>query len=180
MIKWDNHVRLQQSSKLKTSKHSVNVTHCYYFWAVLLLLEGGGKQWLRRLRSWFFFCFFLFLFLFFCFLGHLWHKVVPKLRVELEPQLPAYATATAMQDLSCICNLHHSSQQHWILNALSEARDWTHILMDTSRGCFYWATTGTPKKIYLSQIDIRQINKRKTNLITFVQGSHKNMRPKGS
>ena len=30
-------------------------------------------------------------------------------------------------------DLHHSSQQHRILNPLSEARDLTHILMDTSR-----------------------------------------------
>ena len=37
---------------------------------------------------------------------------VPRLGVELELQLPAYATVTAKQDLSCICNLLHSSQQH--------------------------------------------------------------------
>ena len=33
----------------------------------------------------------------------------------------------------CLCDLHYSSQQHWILNPLSEARDRTHILMDTSQ-----------------------------------------------
>ena len=44
----------------------------------------------------------------------------------------AYATATAMLDLSHICDLHHSLWQHWILNLLSEARDHTCILMDTS------------------------------------------------
>ena len=58
---------------------------------------------------------------------------VPWLEVESELQLPAYATATAMPDLSGICNLHFSSWQHGILNALSEARDQTHILMDTSQ-----------------------------------------------
>ena len=63
-------------------------------------------------------CFFL------CFLGlHLWHMEVPSLGVELELQLPAYTSAEAMQDLSCICDLPHSSLQHQILNALSEARD---------------------------------------------------------
>ena len=41
---------------------------------------------------------------------------VPRLRVELKLQLMAYTTATAMPDLSHICNLHHSSRQHWILN----------------------------------------------------------------
>ena len=43
------------------------------------------------------------------------------------------ATATAMRDLSHVCNLHDRSQQHRILNPLSEARDQTHILMDTSQ-----------------------------------------------
>ena len=33
---------------------------------------------------------------------------------------------------SYICDLHHSSWQHQILNPLSEIRDQTHILMDTS------------------------------------------------
>ena len=49
--------------------------------------------------------------------------VVPRLGVELELQLPAYATATATPDLSCVCNLHHSLWQCWILNPLSKARD---------------------------------------------------------
>src|SRR5512136_1794278 len=31
-------------------------------------------------------------------------------------------TATAMPDPSCVCNLHHSSQQHWKLNLPNEAR----------------------------------------------------------
>ena len=73
-------------------------------------------------------------FFFFCFLGlHVWHVEVPRLGFELELQLLAYTTATAMQDLGQICNLHHRSQQHWILNPLSEARDQTCVLMDTSQ-----------------------------------------------
>ena len=58
----------------------------------------------------------------------------PRLGVKSELQLMAYttATATAMQDLSLVCDLHHSSWQCWILNALIEARDQTSILMDTS------------------------------------------------
>ena len=39
---------------------------------------------------------------------------------------------------------HHSSCQRWILKPLSEARDQTHILMDTSWVYFHWATVGTP------------------------------------
>ena len=58
---------------------------------------------------------------------------VPRLGVESELQLPTYATATTMQDLSHICSLHHSLQKLWILNPLSKARDQTHILMDSSR-----------------------------------------------
>ena len=50
------------------------------------------------------------------------------------------ATATAMPDLRGSV-LHHSSQQCRILNPLSEARDWTCVLMDTS---YCWATTRTP------------------------------------
>ena len=47
----------------------------------------------------------------------------PRLGVELELQSQANATATAMQDPSCVCNLHHSSRQCQILNPLSKARD---------------------------------------------------------
>ena len=60
----------------------------------------------------------------FCFLElHLRHMEVPRLGVELELQLLAYTTASATQDLSHICDLHLSLQQHQILNPLSEARD---------------------------------------------------------
>ena len=58
---------------------------------------------------------------------------VPRLGAELELQLPAYTTDTAMQDLSHTYNLHHSSWQGWILNPLMETRDQTHVLMDTSQ-----------------------------------------------
>ena len=54
---------------------------------------------------------------------HLQHMEVLGLVVESKLQLPAYTTATTTQDLGRICNLHHSSQQHHILNPLSEARD---------------------------------------------------------
>ena len=67
----------------------------------------------------------------------------PRLKVKLELQLPATATATAMPDPS---HLHHSLQQHWILNPQSEARDWTHILMDTSQVHNPLSYNGTPKE----------------------------------
>ena len=42
----------------------------------------------------------------------------------------AYATTTATRDLSSVCDLHHSSWQHRILNPLSEAGERTCVLMD--------------------------------------------------
>ena len=83
-----------------------------------------------------------FFFLSFSFLGpHPQHMEVPRLRVESEL---TYTTATAMPDLSHVCELHHSSWQCWILNPLSEARDRTYILMDPGRIWFYHTTMGTP------------------------------------
>ena len=66
--------------------------------------------------------------------------------VLLELQLLAYVTATATGDLICFCDLYH-----WILNPLSEARDQTHIFMDTSLVHYYWATAGTPAFLFLSR-----------------------------
>ena len=59
---------------------------------------------------------------------------VPGPGVELELQLPAYATAMATLDPSHICDLHHSSQQRRILNLLSEARGKICILTETTLG----------------------------------------------
>ena len=57
---------------------------------------------------------------------------VPRLGVESELSLPAYARATATRNLGHICDLHYSSQQCQLLNPLSKARDWTYTFMDTS------------------------------------------------
>ena len=67
-----------------------------------------------------------------------------RLGVKLELQLLAYATATAMPDLSRVCILHHSSQQCWIPDPLSKGSDQTNILMASSWLCFHCATMGTP------------------------------------
>ena len=62
------------------------------------------------------------------FFGFLWCTChIWKFSVKSELWLLAYTTATA--ELSCICNLHHSSQQCWIPDPLSETRDRTHILI---------------------------------------------------
>ena len=69
---------------------------------------------------------------------------VSRLGVELELQLPAYTTA--MQDLNRVCDLHHSSRQHQILNALSKARDQTCLLTNPSCIVNHSAMMGTPFK----------------------------------
>ena len=60
------------------------------------------------------------------------HMEGPRLGVQLELQLPAYATATATSDPSRVCDLHHSSWQCQILNPLSKARARTRLLTDIS------------------------------------------------
>ena len=71
----------------------------------------------------------------------------PRLEVKSELKPPAYATATATWDPSHVCNLHQSSQQCQIPDALTEARDRTHILMDSSQIHFHCVTKGTPEII---------------------------------
>ena len=75
----------------------------------------------------------------------MWREV-PRLGVQSELQLSAHATAT--QGLSCICDLHHSSRQRWILNPLNEARDQMRNLMVPSWVHFHCATMGTPKDTF--------------------------------
>ena len=88
---------------------------------------------------------FLYCFFFFSFLGpHLWHMKFPRLGVELKLQPLATATATARPDVSHICNLHHSSQQCWILNPLTKARNRTRNLIVTRLIHFCCATRETP------------------------------------
>ena len=53
---------------------------------------------------------------------------VSRLGVKLELKLLAYTTGTAVPDWNRV----FSSQQIWILNPLSEARDRTRILTDTT------------------------------------------------
>lgn len=69
------------------------------------------------------------------FLGpHPWYMEIPGLGVKSEL---AHATATATLDLSGLCDLHHRPWQCWILNPLSEARDGTCVLVDTSQIHFH-------------------------------------------
>ena len=91
------------------------------------------------------FFFFFFRLSFFFFLGlHAWHVEVPRLGVRSQLQLPTCTTATAMPEPSCVCDLRHSSWQHWILNPLGKAMDQTHNLMAPSGILFHCVRTGTP------------------------------------
>ena len=60
-----------------------------------------------------------------------------RLGVQSKLQQLAYTTATEMQDPSTTFNLYHSSRQRQILNPLTEARDGTCVLMDTSWVLFH-------------------------------------------
>ena len=78
---------------------------------------------------------------------------VPRLGVESELQLPAYTTATATLDPSLVCNLHHSSRQHQILNPLvrpgiKPASPWT---------LFGFVTTKPQRELPLTRFDIREL-----------------------
>ena len=118
--------------------------------------------------GWCFFCFF-------CILApHMWHMEDPKLGVTYELQLLAYVIAIPTQELNFICDLYHSSQLNrvaqWGRPGVEEARDWTHILMDTSQVCYHWATRGTLKcnlcnsnNIYYFHKDIITLKKSNTN-----------------
>ena len=110
-----------------------------FFWAII---SKASKE----------FFFFFFFFFVFCFLRlHPWHMEVPRLGVYLELLPPAYTRATAMPDLSHVCELYHSSQQCWMLNPRSEARDRTRNLMVPSQICFCCAMMENPSQEFLSE-----------------------------
>ena len=100
--------------------------------------QGGKGVLLRKMGG-------LFIYLFICpFFGllglHAWHSEVPRPGVKLELYLPA--TATATWDLSLVCDLHHSSWQHPVLNSPTKARDQTQVLMYLVGFVNHWAAVG--------------------------------------
>ena len=77
------------------------------------------------------------------------------LGVELELQVPAYATTIAIADLSHICKLCHSSRQCQILNPLNKARESSpHPQRHYVRFLPCWATPGTHRHKNLSCLNI--------------------------
>ena len=71
---------------------------------------------------------------------HPWPMEVPRLGVKSELHLPA----RHQTDPSRICDLHHSSRRHRILDPLSESRDRTHVLLDSSWVHYPCTTVGAP------------------------------------
>ena len=69
---------------------------------------------------------------------------VPRLGVESELQLPAYATATAMVGSELHLQPIPQLKATLIPNPLSEARDRICIFMDSSRICFCCTTKRFP------------------------------------
>ena len=81
---------------------------------------------------------YVYIYIYIYFLGtYLQQMEVPRLGVELELRLLAYATTIGTQDPSCLCDLHHSSWQLLILNPPSEASDQTHVLMHINRAHYH-------------------------------------------
>ena len=119
---------------------------CY--WATLA--EKFEKH-CNKLRGYLEHCFSFFPFFFF-----LVFRALPK----------AYGSSQARGRIGAVpASLHHSlsnarskpclwptPQLTAILDPLSEARDWNHILMDTSQDHYHWATTGTSHSLYFKML----------------------------
>ena len=106
------------------------LTTCEY------VLKSDQKYWVSEFPK---LMNFVYIFFFFLWI-HLWHMEVARLQVarlgvaQVGAVAEAYTTAMATLDLSHICDLCLNLQHCWILNPLSEARDWIHILVDTMSG----------------------------------------------
>ena len=81
----------------------------------------------------------------------------PRLGVKSELHLLVYATATATPDPSHVDKLCHSSWQYRIFNPLSEARDRTHNLMDTSWVHYLWTTPECQSPIFFRELPSPEI-----------------------
>ena len=111
---------------------------------------------------------------FFFFWGsHLWHIDVSRPGVELELQLPAYATATATWDPSCICDLHCSCNDrasiHWTRPgskpASSQTLCWVLNLLSHNRNSNFLIA------VHLKPSEIKKCSSVQTGLLT-ISGMH--------
>ena len=88
-------------------------------------------------------------FLFFFSGPHTRPTEAPRLEVKSELQLPAYTGATAMRDLSRVCDLPRSSWQRWIPEP---GQGLYPRPQDTSRTRFHCATKGIPHRFSISRL----------------------------
>ena len=103
---------------------------------------------------------------------------VARLGMESKLQLLAYTTATETRwDPSHICNLHHTSQKCEILNLMSEARDRTCILMDTSRVCNLLSHNGNPQGCVSLYFNLLQLLLSMSQASWLVSTSWSNLHP---
>ena len=103
-------------NRLKKNLWDTNQSRVCLYWGVCWL-EGGGQcgWWKWKYSSPFFFFF----------------KAAP-MAYGGSQSYSCRPQPQQLWDPSHVSNLHHSSGQRQILNPLSEARDWTLILMETS------------------------------------------------
>ena len=74
---------------------------------------------------------------------HLWHMEVSRLGVKSELQLACLHNSHSNVGSELLSVTYTTAQQRWLFNPVREARDWTHIFMDTSWVQNLWATMGT-------------------------------------
>ena len=112
------------------STHETNTTFYVNYTPIQLIflkIKAIERKWEIAKFLNFFLIFSYFSYYYIVFLWpHLHHMEVPRLGIILDLKLLAYATATAMLDPKCACDLYHSSWQCQILDPLSETRDFTH------------------------------------------------------
>ena len=88
-------------------------------------------------------------FFFFFFRATPTHMEVPRLGVESSCSCQPTPQPHQFQDLSHVCILYPSSRQRRIHNPLSEARDQTHIFMDTSQVLLLLSHNGSSNYLFL-------------------------------
>jgi len=103
-----------------------------------------GPNYYRFFFSVFFLFFFFFFFCLFGAAAEAYGSSQSSSLIRAESADLCHTHSSTRSEPSHVCNLHHCSWQHWILNPLNEVRDRNCVLMDTSRLHDHWAMTGTP------------------------------------
>ena len=62
----------------------------------------------------------------------MWHMEVPRPEAESELQLLAYATAPAIPDPSCLCDLNARPLTHWVRSVSEPTYSWMLVRFITT------------------------------------------------